>query len=48
MQRAVFAAEGRPYDAAGTVPANAVAEALVQALDAPASATWTDLDVRAS
>jgi NADP-dependent 3-hydroxy acid dehydrogenase YdfG len=48
MQRAVFAAEGRPYDAAGTVPASAVAEAIVQVLDAPASATWTDLDVRAS
>lgn len=48
MQRAVFAAEGRSYDASGTVPASVVAEAIVQALDAPASATWTDLDVSAS
>jgi NAD(P)-dependent dehydrogenase (short-subunit alcohol dehydrogenase family) len=48
MQRAVFAAEGRPYDASGTVPASVVAEAIALALAAPASATWTDLDVRAS
>ena len=52
MQRAVFAAEGRAYDAAsgapaGVAPVGAVAEAIRQALEAPPSAAWTDLDVRA-
>jgi NADP-dependent 3-hydroxy acid dehydrogenase YdfG len=52
MQRAVFAAEGRAYDAvhgapAGVAPVGAVAEAIRQVLEAPPAATWTDLDVRA-
>lgn len=57
MQRAVFEAEGRDDDAAdgagaagapdGVAPVAAVAEAIRQALEAPSTATWTDLDVRA-
>lgn len=53
MQRAVFEAEGRDYDAAGgaapdgVAPVGAVAEAIRQALEAPPAATWTDLEVRA-
>jgi len=57
MQRAVFEAEGRAYDAAGrahgggvpdgVAPVGAVAEAIRQALEAPPATTWTDLDVRA-
>lgn len=52
MQRAVYEAEGRTYDAgggppAGVAPVGAVAAAIRRALEAPPEATWTDLDVRA-
>jgi NADP-dependent 3-hydroxy acid dehydrogenase YdfG len=53
MQRAVFEAEGRDYDAAGgaardgVAPVAMVAAAIRQALEAPPAATWTDLEVRA-
>jgi NADP-dependent 3-hydroxy acid dehydrogenase YdfG len=52
MQRAVFEAEGRDYGAAGAAPAGVapvgtVAEAIRHALEAPPTAAWTDLEVRA-
>ncbi len=46
MQRAVFAAEGRPYDARGLVPAAAVAAQVSAALETPRPASVPDVEVR--
>jgi NAD(P)-dependent dehydrogenase (short-subunit alcohol dehydrogenase family) len=46
MQRTVFAAEGRPYDATGLVPAGAVAEAVRLALETPPPGLVSDVEIR--
>ncbi len=46
MQREVFAAEGRPYDAADLVPADAVADAVVAALETRRPAAVPDVEIR--
>lgn len=46
MQRAVFEAEGRAYDAIGLVPAAAVAEAVGHALAWPPPGLLTDIEIR--
>jgi NADP-dependent 3-hydroxy acid dehydrogenase YdfG len=46
MQRAVFAREGRPYDASGLVPAADVAEAVRLALETPPPGLLSDVEIR--
>jgi NAD(P)-dependent dehydrogenase (short-subunit alcohol dehydrogenase family) len=46
VQRAVFAAEGRPDDATGLVPAGAVAEAVRLALETAAPGLLSDVEIR--
>jgi NADP-dependent 3-hydroxy acid dehydrogenase YdfG len=46
MQRTVFAAEGRSYDAAGLVPVEAVAISIAHVLDTAPPALIADLDIR--
>lgn len=46
MQRAVFEAEGRAYEAGGLVPATAVADVVRLALETPAPAAVSDVEVR--
>lgn len=46
MQRAVFAAEGRSYDAAGLVPAVSVALSIRHVLETMPPALLTDVEVR--
>jgi NAD(P)-dependent dehydrogenase (short-subunit alcohol dehydrogenase family) len=46
MQRSVFAAEGRPYDASGLVPVTALAQSIAHALDIAPPALITDLEIR--
>jgi NAD(P)-dependent dehydrogenase (short-subunit alcohol dehydrogenase family) len=46
MQRTVFEAEGRGYDASGLVPATVVADAVCMALETPPPGLLSDLEVR--
>jgi NAD(P)-dependent dehydrogenase (short-subunit alcohol dehydrogenase family) len=46
MQRSVFSAEGRDYDASGLVPVAAVAASIAHVLETAPPALITDLDIR--